>query len=47
MTLIPFLFICIAVILVGALEPKPGGYVVLLFAVLALLIALGQKFPFS
>lgn len=37
--LIPLVLVCVALILVGAVEPKPVGWVVLSLAVLALLFA--------
>lgn len=44
MTLVPFLFLCIGLILLGAVTGKPLGYVVVLLAVLAMLIqALGPR----
>lgn len=39
MPLIVFVFICVALIIVGVQSPKPGGWVVLTLSVLALLFA--------
>lgn len=35
------ILICVGLILCGAVEPKPIGWVVILFAVLAFLMAVG------
>jgi len=36
--MVAVILICVALILVGAIEPKPYGWVVLVLAVLALLL---------
>lgn len=38
MTRVPFIILCVAVIVVGAHLGKPGGWIVLALAVLALLL---------
>lgn len=39
MTRVPFLILCVAMIVAGAHLGKPGGWIVLVLAVLALLLA--------
>lgn len=39
MNRVPFLILCVAMIVVGALLGKPNGWLVLVLAVLALLLA--------